>query len=536
MTPAVVDSVNSLMKATNHPANAYTDIQDGQPYVEIDGRAVSYPRAPELAGWKHGCGYVTDPSGVDHPIVKFTLSKRDRYQLSRGTAVLETLRQEAEGVEEDRPRGPIRDIEERLPRVLDTYTFHQTGAYTWDAVEDTGDVHKIETMMIGYGPVAVSCDCEAFSFYTNEPCVHCVAWTREDGTYMTNEMVKAVPAQLATQRELTAPFRQIVNETYFKGNATDEVLDLVSAVCDRYKLDLFAGQIYVIERRFQDKGEWKSTWHIMPSIHGYLAIAERDGQFDGISDKQWCGPDGKWVDLWLQSYPPTAAKISVWRKGINRPFVGTVLWKSFCQTRDGKPTSLWASHGPEQLMKCALSQALRQAFPNVTAYRHSENDPGNTITVSSAATGGETEHVVVGDDETYDATVEPAKPAAAQSESVFAPSPDELKAFDEARAELISLLKPRQDKNEWAKELINRGGGSAKGWYSSPRPGWVSADLRKLIDDIRKVDAEANARAESERLAAEAASTVTDDDNDDPFAHDAQGLSDHIEAKARHVN
>ncbi len=129
-------------------------------------------------------------------------------------------------------------------------------------------------------------------------------------------------------------------------------------------LDPFAKQIYMI-------GRWDSRtrgqkYTIQTGIDGYRLIArravDRTGETLGYEPNLWCGPDGKWREVWLDSNPPAAAKVTVYRNG--QPFPAVALWSEYVQTvKDGSPNSMWSRMGAGQLAKCAEALALRKAFP-----------------------------------------------------------------------------------------------------------------------------------------------------------------------------
>ncbi|MDZ5077894.1 phage recombination protein Bet [Nesterenkonia sp. HG001] len=129
-------------------------------------------------------------------------------------------------------------------------------------------------------------------------------------------------------------------------------------VCKRTGLDPFARQIYMIER------QGKQT--IQTGIDGFRLIADRTTRRTqetlGYEDTQWCGPDGKWSDVWLAPEPPAAARVVV-RRGGER-FPGIALFSEYAaRKRNGDLTQMWRDRPAGQLAKCAEALALRRAFP-----------------------------------------------------------------------------------------------------------------------------------------------------------------------------
>jgi len=141
---------------------------------------------------------------------------------------------------------------------------------------------------------------------------------------------------------------QLISTTIAPGCSNDE-LRLFAYACQRTGLDPFSKQIYAIKRA------GKMT--IQAGIDGLRAIAERTGQLDG-SETLWCGPDGQWQDVWLDSKPPAAAKTIIHRKGSQHPFVGVARFADY-----NAGQGLWSKMGAAMIAKCSEALALRKAFP-----------------------------------------------------------------------------------------------------------------------------------------------------------------------------
>jgi phage recombination protein Bet len=141
---------------------------------------------------------------------------------------------------------------------------------------------------------------------------------------------------------------QLISTTIAPGCSNDE-LRLFAYACQRTGLDPFSRQIYAIKRA------GKLT--IQVSIDGLRSISERTGQLDG-SQSYWCGPDGVWVDAWLDSKPPAAAKTIIHRKGCAHPFTATARFADF-----NAGQGLWSKMPSVMIAKCSEAQALRRAFP-----------------------------------------------------------------------------------------------------------------------------------------------------------------------------
>ena len=154
---------------------------------------------------------------------------------------------------------------------------------------------------------------------------------------------------------------QLLKDSICKG-ATDEELRLFVEVCRRKNLDPFSKQIHPVKR--WDSMLRREVMTFQVGIDGFRLIAQRSGQYAGQTAPRWCGPDGKWHEVWLDKNPPAGAMVGVHRTGFKEPMFAIALYSEYAQTtKEGGPNSMWRKMPTNQLAKCAEALALRRAFP-----------------------------------------------------------------------------------------------------------------------------------------------------------------------------
>lgn len=171
---------------------------------------------------------------------------------------------------------------------------------------------------------------------------------------MTNEMTQHGGSALAVHQDQQFWTDQQMAALQQLGVATNSPGDLAVFFHQAQKsgLDPFKREIYMITR------SGKPT--IQTGIDGFYKIADRvttktRGTW-GISETYWCGDDGQWVDVWLKSGAPAAAKVIVERNGSK--FTTVALTSEYTATGP-----MWKKMPARMIAKCAEALAIRKAFP-----------------------------------------------------------------------------------------------------------------------------------------------------------------------------
>lgn len=160
-------------------------------------------------------------------------------------------------------------------------------------------------------------------------------------------------AVATTDRFFTPEQEKMLREMFLAG-ASDAESRVLIEIARARRLSPFLRQIYFRKQWDSESNSWK--WIAIVAIDGFRSIAEDTGQYDGQDEPVFA--------YGASAEVPTECKVSVWRKGIARPFVGVAHFKEYVQLRKDKtPNRFWGEKPHIMLAKCAESLAFRKAFP-----------------------------------------------------------------------------------------------------------------------------------------------------------------------------
>ena len=295
-------------------------------------------------------------------------------------------------------------------------------------------------------------------------------------------MASALPVRAEKSTELArrgfTPEEIETIKTSLMPNATDEQLKLFLARCRQSGLNPLKSppEIWAVPFRknigSKDNPRWTTDYVAVASIDGLRIAAYRSRQvtgFRGCTSPQWCGPDGRWRDVWLEDAPPAACRVGVWIEGVPEPVYAIASWREYEQVRQkARPDSPWSTMPAHMLAIAAERQALRKACPNIGGIAVEELGPPEPTEHPEEPEGAHDES---------DETADGAEPA-----TEFPPA-------DEAAAREVL-------QNDLRQALLERGisGPAAMKWLSDRFDGKVRASaltLSELAEAVKMVTKEA---------------------------------------------
>lgn len=133
-------------------------------------------------------------------------------------------------------------------------------------------------------------------------------------------------------------------------DASREEFDTLMYQAERTGLDPLNRHIYMLKRG----GRYMASI----SIDGARMLADKTGKYRGQTPPEWCGPDGVWVQAWLDDKPPSAARVGVLRADFDAPVYAVANFRAY-----NASSPIWRKMPELMLSKCAEMLAIRKAFP-----------------------------------------------------------------------------------------------------------------------------------------------------------------------------
>lgn len=169
---------------------------------------------------------------------------------------------------------------------------------------------------------------------------------------MTEQGLAVREARAIVQQGFDDPTRELIRLSVSdpRSPLTQDEFDLFLAVCRHTGLNPLLKEIYAlrIDGRFT----------VLPGVDGYRRLAQQSPRFRGMAGPLWCGPDGRWVDAWLEAGPPAACKVGVYVPGVIEPTWAVAYYKNYARRR----TPTWQSMPEHMLAIRAEVHALRKCF------------------------------------------------------------------------------------------------------------------------------------------------------------------------------
>ena len=200
------------------------------------------------------------------------------------------------------------------------------------------------------------------------------------------------------------------------GNVTDQEVVMFLNLCKFNRLNPFLREAYLIKY-----GSSPAT--MVVGKDAILTRAMRNPRYSGFQAGVYVvRQDGTLEErpgsLTLPGESLAGGWAKVMVKGFDCPVESAVSFEEYCQRKDGKPTSNWASKPGTMIRKVALVQALREAFPEDLSDMYAAEEMG----MDEQALG---HNPVVLPPESAPAPVQPAREASAVQQPVLEPTAPE---------------------------------------------------------------------------------------------------------------
>lgn len=185
-----------------------------------------------------------------------------------------------------------------------------------------------------------------------------------------------VPALAMDEKELI----DVLRNSLYPG-AADQSIKLVIGYCRASGLDPMQKPVHIVPMWDRNTSAMRDV--VMPGIGLYRVQAARSGDYAGVSEPEF-GPDVTAKVGGVEITYPSWCKVIVKRlmsNGSVAEFAATERWLENYAVKGGKeksvaPNAMWMRRPYAQLAKCAEAQALRKAFPEISAQPTAEEMEG----------------------------------------------------------------------------------------------------------------------------------------------------------------
>ena len=202
----------------------------------------------------------------------------------------------------------------------------------------------------------------------------------------------------------TSEEKRIIKNQFFPSTATDNEMIYCMNIAKSLGLNPIAKEIFFIERKSKVNGQWVSKVEPMLGRDSYIKVAHLTGLFAGIETSSKVEKVPTFVNGEWQEKNDLIATCKVYRKDIKRPFVVTVRYAEYVQTKsNGEITKFWKEKPDTMLKKVAESQALRKAFNINGAYAIEEV---NDVIIDTEQPRQQTQQIEAQDEPDYNEVVE----------------------------------------------------------------------------------------------------------------------------------